>query len=93
MTVHGHTRNRGQPGLDGDVAAQDAAPVERLGQDEVVDVRRRDAGAVQGLADHGTSEDGGLGVDEGPLEGGPDGGAAGRDDNGVRHGWSSLDGF
>ena len=76
-----------ETGLDGHVAGDDAAALHRLGEDDVVDQRPVEAGAVDRRGDDVLGQLEGVDVDERALEGPADRRAGCRDDGGFGHDW------
>src|SRR3546814_2575860 len=85
VAVHGEARDVRHPGLHRDVARDVAAAVERLAEHDVVDQRRIDGGAADGLDQHLPAELEGVDVEEGAPPRGSDRRAYGRDDDGFGH--------
>src|SRR3546814_4445070 len=65
VAVHGEARDVRHPGLHRDVARDVAAAVERLAEHDVVDQRRIDGGAADGLDQHLPAELEGVAVEAG----------------------------
>ena len=64
VTVVGETRDGGEPEPHRDVAGDHTAALERLGDDDVVDVAGRDPGALDHRADRDLRERERVDVDE-----------------------------
>ena len=74
-----------QPEAERDVPSDHSAALKRLGDDDVVEVRQRNAGSVDRVADDDLGELEGVDVDERALVGAADRCADSSDDHGFGH--------